>query len=165
MRCGGLSVTTWSHLVFLQGRGNSARSIAQIVDPVLFPFHRQEGGVLFQQDNTHPHTAAVMQHALRGIQQLTWTARLPDLSPIQHVWNMIKEELTFSSSLPQLLPNCNNGCRMAFGTFMTVYMWQYMLALLPEMGTQCIDVTVWVPLTVIFVFHLVWTYHHLLLQW
>ena len=85
MRCGGLSVTTWSHLVFLQGRGNSARSIAQIVDPVLFPFHRQEGGVLFQQDNTHPHTAAVMQHALRGIQQLTWTARLPDLSPIQHV--------------------------------------------------------------------------------
>ena len=35
---------------------------------VLLPFLRQEGDVLFQQDNAHPHTAAGTQRALRAVQ-------------------------------------------------------------------------------------------------
>ena len=51
--------------------------------------------MLFQQDNARPYTAAATQRALRGV-QLPWPARSPDLSPIEHVWDMMKWELTLS---------------------------------------------------------------------
>ena len=69
---------------------------AQIVNPVLLPFLWQEGDVLFQLDNTRPHTAAAMQRVLHGVQQVSWLARSPDLSPVEHVWDMMKQELTLS---------------------------------------------------------------------
>ena len=81
--------------MFLQGKENSARYIAQVVNPVLLPFLQKEGDELFQQDNTHPHTAAATQCAFHGV-QLHWPARSPDLSPIEHVWDMMKQELTLS---------------------------------------------------------------------
>ena len=67
---GAFSYNLRSHLVFLQGKVNSACYIAQIVKPVLLPFLRQEGDLLFQQDNTHLDTTAATQRALRGLQQL-----------------------------------------------------------------------------------------------
>ena len=54
--CGwAISYNSRSYLVFLQGKINSALYIAQVVNAVLLPFLWQEGDVLFQQDNTHPH--------------------------------------------------------------------------------------------------------------
>ena len=50
--------------------------------------------MLFQQDNACPHTATAIQRALCGIEQLPWPARSPDLLSIQHVWDMMKRELT-----------------------------------------------------------------------
>ncbi|GBO38397.1 hypothetical protein AVEN_224615-1 [Araneus ventricosus] len=47
-----------------------------------------KGGV-FQQDNARPHTAVVTQHALPSVDMLSWPARSPDLSPIEHVWDNI----------------------------------------------------------------------------
>ena len=82
--------------MFLQSKVNIARYIAQVVNPVILPFIRLEGDVLFQQDNARPHTAAVTQRALRGVQQLPWPARSLDPSPIEHVWDMMKRELTLS---------------------------------------------------------------------
>ena len=65
----GPSVTTRGHiLVFLQGKLNTARYIAQVINAVLLPFLRQQGDMLFQQDMARPHTAAVTQPALRGVQ-------------------------------------------------------------------------------------------------
>ena len=61
---GGISYTSRSHLMFLQGKVNNTRYIAQVVNPVLLPFIRHEGDVLFQQDNARPHTAAMTQRAL-----------------------------------------------------------------------------------------------------
>ena len=84
---GSISYNSQSHLVFLQGKVNSADYIAQIANPVLLPFTWQAGDVLFQHDNAHPHMAAKTQHAPHGIQQLPWPARSPDLSPIEHVWD------------------------------------------------------------------------------
>ena len=46
-----ISCNSWSHLMFLQGKVNSARYIEQVVNPVLLSFLLQEGDVLFQQDN------------------------------------------------------------------------------------------------------------------
>ena len=87
-----------SHLVFLQGKVNSVRYIAQVVNPVLLPF--------LQHDNAYPHMCAVMQCALHGVQQLPWQARLPDLSPIENVWVLMKWELTLFSRA------CHNHCRI-----------------------------------------------------
>ncbi|GBO09500.1 hypothetical protein AVEN_130037-1 [Araneus ventricosus] len=44
---------------------------------------------LFQQDNARPHTDAVTQRSLLSVDVLPWLARSPDLSPIQHVWDII----------------------------------------------------------------------------
>ena len=52
--------------------------------------------MLFRQDNARPHTAAATQRALRGVQQLRWSARAPHLWPIEHVWDMMKWGLTLS---------------------------------------------------------------------
>ena len=52
--CGDQSYNSRSHLLFMQGKVNSALYITQVVNPVLLPFLRQEGDVLFQQDNEHP---------------------------------------------------------------------------------------------------------------
>ena len=72
--------------VFLQGKENSSHCIAQVVNPMLLPFLRQEGDVLFQQDNACLYMAAGMQGALHGVQQLPWPARSTDLSPIERTW-------------------------------------------------------------------------------
>ena len=49
-----ISYNSRSHSVFLLGKVNSARYIAQIVNPVLLPFLRQEGDVFFSR-TTHVH--------------------------------------------------------------------------------------------------------------
>ncbi|GBO37088.1 hypothetical protein AVEN_176223-1, partial [Araneus ventricosus] len=51
-----------------------------------------QGGV-FQQDNCRPHTAVVTQHALQRVDMSPWPARSPDLSPIEHVWDIIGRQL------------------------------------------------------------------------
>ncbi|GBO26386.1 hypothetical protein AVEN_13426-1 [Araneus ventricosus] len=51
-----------------------------------------QGGV-FQQDNARPHTPVVTQHVLQSVDMLPWPARSPDLSPIEHVWNIIGRQL------------------------------------------------------------------------
>ena len=87
-----ISYNTRPLLVFLYGKVNSACYIPQVVNPVLLPFLRQESDELFQQENAHPYSAAATQCALCGVNQLPWPARSPDLSPIEHVWNMMKGE-------------------------------------------------------------------------
>ena len=52
--------------------------------------------MLFQQDNASPHMAAVTQHALCDVQQLSWPARSPDDLPIQHIWDIMMWELSLS---------------------------------------------------------------------
>ena len=90
----------------------SAFYIALVVNLMLLTFLWQEGDVLFQQ-NARPHTAAAMQYALHGV-QLPWPAGIPDLSPIEHVWDMMKSELiqgnqtsshwrTYPPVLPQMV--------------------------------------------------------------
>ena len=52
--------------------------------------------MIFQQDTASPHVAAATQRALRGVQQLPWPTRFPDLSPIEQVWDIMKRDLTLS---------------------------------------------------------------------
>ena len=76
----------------MQGKVNSAGYITQVVNSVLLPFLRRESDVIFQHDNARPYTAAATQRALRGVQELPWPARSPDLSRVDHIWDMMKRE-------------------------------------------------------------------------
>ncbi|GFW47125.1 uncharacterized protein TNCV_55781 [Trichonephila clavipes] len=50
------------------------------------------GGV-FQNDKTPPHTSVTTQHVVQSFGRLSWSERLPDLSPIEHVWDIIERQL------------------------------------------------------------------------
>ena len=138
---GAISSILWSHLVFLQDKVNSVRYIAQVVNPMLLSFLQQEGDVLFQQDNTRPHTAAATQRALCGIQQLSWPARSSDLLPIVQVQDMMKHCQTVTTGA---------RCRMTFGTFMIICMQEYRPTFLPEGATHCDVCSIWSNFIIIF---------------
>ncbi|UYV82905.1 tnxb [Cordylochernes scorpioides] len=44
---------------------------------------------LYQQDNARQHTARISQQALKDVQMLPWPPYSPELSPIEHVWDII----------------------------------------------------------------------------
>ncbi|GFV42913.1 transposable element Tcb2 transposase [Trichonephila clavipes] len=57
------------------------------------PFLNGLPGAIFQQDNARPHTATVAQDFLRRFQTLPRPARSPDLSPVVHVWDQLKQQM------------------------------------------------------------------------
>ncbi|GFT92947.1 transposable element Tcb2 transposase [Trichonephila clavipes] len=59
-------------------------------------------GAIFQQDNARPHTARVAQDFLRHFQTLSWPARSPDLSPVEHVWDQLKRQMPSCHSVHDL---------------------------------------------------------------
>ncbi|GFV31802.1 DDE_3 domain-containing protein [Trichonephila clavipes] len=59
-------------------------------------------GKIFQQDNARPHTARVAQDFLRHFQTLLWPARSPILSPLEHVWDQLKQQMSSCHSVHYL---------------------------------------------------------------
>ena len=121
---GAISYSLRSHLVFLQGKVNSARYIAQVDNIMLPPFLRQEGDVLFQQVNACSHMAAVMQRAFHGVQQLPWPVRAPDLSPIKYIWDMKKQELTLSPEPATTITELQQWMQDAWDSLLQDDIWQ-----------------------------------------
>ncbi|GFW74330.1 transposable element Tcb2 transposase [Trichonephila clavipes] len=57
---------------------------------------------IFQQDNVRPHTARVAPDFLRHFQTLPWLVHSPDLSPVEHVWDQLKQQMTSCHSVHDL---------------------------------------------------------------
>ena len=167
-----------------QGKVNSICYSAQAVNPMLLSF-------LWQEDDVH-------------IRLLRWNVLFVVYNcPVQHDPQISRHLSTYGTwwncnrlirqSLPQPLPNCDNGWkmlgtiyrRMTFDIFMNVFM-RNCTPILPAEGATLfigvtvlafltvtcvlhlvrvcyIDVTVWAAL-LWHVFHLFWIYHHILLQ-
>ncbi|GFW18357.1 hypothetical protein TNCV_1183851 [Trichonephila clavipes] len=51
---------------------------------------------IFQQNNVRPHVARIVQRFFvnHKIELLPWSARSPDLSPIENMWSMVAQQLT-----------------------------------------------------------------------
>jgi len=76
------------------GRLNARRYIDEILEPVAIPAGNRAIGerrFRLQQDGATAHTAIIVRDFLqeRNVQLLDWSAKMPDMSPIEHVWDML----------------------------------------------------------------------------
>ncbi|GFT88724.1 transposable element Tcb2 transposase [Trichonephila clavipes] len=72
------------------------------LQPHVEPFLNGLPGTIFQQDNAHPHTARVAQDFLRHFQTLPWPVCSPDLSPVEHVKDQLKQQMPSCHSVHDL---------------------------------------------------------------
>ncbi|GFW49571.1 transposable element Tc1 transposase [Trichonephila clavipes] len=75
----------WGQMITMYGCGGAL---------VSGPFLNGLPGAIFQQDNAQPHTARVAQDFLRHFRTLLWLARSPNLSPVEHVWDQLKRQMS-----------------------------------------------------------------------
>ncbi|GFX13068.1 transposable element Tcb2 transposase [Trichonephila clavipes] len=84
---GALVCNTRSPLVLICGPMTAQRCVHYILQPHVLPLMQWLPGAIFQQDNAWPHTVRVSQDCLRTVTILPWSARSPDFSPIEHIWD------------------------------------------------------------------------------
>ncbi|CAH1957897.1 unnamed protein product [Acanthoscelides obtectus] len=104
-RHGAIAYGSRSPLIFIRGNLNAQRYIHEVLEPHLLPYLDTLADPTFQQDNAPPHVARVtidfFQH--NDVTLLTWPPRSPDLSPIEHVWDMMGRRLLNLQRPPQTL--------------------------------------------------------------
>ncbi|GFV38385.1 transposable element Tcb2 transposase [Trichonephila clavipes] len=97
-----INVYSRSTLIVVRGTLTGQRYVGDILRPHVGPFLNGLPGAILQQDNAHPHTARVAQDFLHHFQTLTWPARSPDLSPVEHVWDQLKRQMPSCHSVHDL---------------------------------------------------------------
>ncbi|UYV77453.1 K02A2.6-like, partial [Cordylochernes scorpioides] len=95
---GAIAYDSRSPLLRIQGTMTAQRYVDDVLRPVTLPYVQGVPNALYQQDNARPHTARISQQALQDVQMLPWPPYSPDLSPIEHVWDIIGRRL---HALPQ----------------------------------------------------------------
>ncbi|GFW71582.1 transposable element Tc3 transposase [Trichonephila clavipes] len=80
-----------SQLLRIVGNLNSTRYINEVLQPQAIPFLQGLPGAVFQQDNARPHVAKTVKSYLESqqVQILPWPAYSPDMSSIEHVWDIV----------------------------------------------------------------------------
>ena len=91
---GDISVRSRTELLVLNGTLTGQRYINEVLQPVVLPFVQQHHVVL-QDDNARPHRARIVQQFLQqnNVDHLDWPTRSPDLSPIEHVWDILGQRV------------------------------------------------------------------------
>ncbi|UYV69323.1 hypothetical protein LAZ67_6003244 [Cordylochernes scorpioides] len=95
---GAIAYDSRPPLLRIQGTKTAQRYVDDVLRPVTLPYLQGVPNALHQQDNARPHTARISQQALQDVQMLPWPPYSPDLSPIEHVWDIIGRRL---HALPQ----------------------------------------------------------------
>ncbi|UYV73832.1 hypothetical protein LAZ67_11001054 [Cordylochernes scorpioides] len=90
---GAIAYDSRSPLLRIQGTMTAQRYVDDVLRPVTLPCLQGIPNTLYQQDNARPHTARISQQALQDVQMLPWPPYSPDLSPIEHVWDIIGRRL------------------------------------------------------------------------
>ncbi|GFT92901.1 hypothetical protein TNCV_740591 [Trichonephila clavipes] len=78
-----------STLIVMRGTLTSQRYVEDILGPHVG-------------SNARPHTSRVAQDFLHHFQTLLWSARSPDLSPVEHVWDQLKRQVSSCHSVHDL---------------------------------------------------------------
>lgn len=92
---GAISYHGRSNLLRIEGNLNSNRYVREVLQPEVVPFLQGIPGAIFQQDNARPHVARTVRDfcSAQHMQLLPWPAYSPDMSPIEHVWDMVGRRL------------------------------------------------------------------------
>ena len=100
----GITVRHETDVVFIDSRLTSVRYRDKILRRHIVPFIRRNGRV-FQQDNARPHIARVCTDFLQhhNIHVLPWTVLSADMSPKEHLWDMLGRRVRQQSQQPQTL--------------------------------------------------------------
>ncbi|GFW88982.1 transposable element Tcb1 transposase [Trichonephila clavipes] len=106
---GGIGYHSRIPLVRIAGTLNSPRYISEALEPVVLPYLQGLATAIFQQDNARPDVERIVQRIFVNHQTelLPWSARSPDLSPIENMWPMVAQRLT--QITPQLPHQINFG--------------------------------------------------------
>jgi hypothetical protein len=83
-----------------------------IVDPIVLPFLQQRKfDHVFQHDNARCYVAHVCQDFLNQnhIRVLPWPAFLPDLSPIEHLWDELGRRVRHRQNPPETLQELHDA--------------------------------------------------------
>ncbi|GFX68757.1 transposable element Tc1 transposase [Trichonephila clavipes] len=91
---GAIAYDSRSTLIVMRGILTGQRYVDDILRPYVGPLLNGLSGAIFQQDNARPHTARVAQDFQRHFQTLPWPARSSDLSPVEHVWDQLKRQMS-----------------------------------------------------------------------
>ncbi|GFY28983.1 transposable element Tcb1 transposase [Trichonephila clavipes] len=93
---GGIGYHSRTPLICISGALNSQRYISEVLEPVVLPYLQGLTTAIFQQDNARPHVTRIVQSLFvnHQIELLPWSARSPDLSPIENTLSMVAQRLT-----------------------------------------------------------------------
>ena len=106
VKFGGGSLMVWGCmgwngvgiLAEVEGKMNAEQYVS-ILEGSLLPSMKNSGipkeSIIFQQDNDPKHSSKRAQDWLNshGIKLLDWPAQSPDISPIEHLWQILKKKL------------------------------------------------------------------------
>ncbi|GFS75946.1 transposable element Tc1 transposase [Trichonephila clavipes] len=92
-----IGYTYRSPLVRIDGFLNRARYISGLLRPVALPFVRFLRNPTFKQYNAGPHVEDIVRSFLdtENVRLLPCPARSPHVSPVENVWSMVAEILTY----------------------------------------------------------------------
>lgn len=98
---GGIWYAGRTAMIHIQGSLNAIKYRDEIVLPIIIPTC-EAAGLTLQQDNAPPHTANAVGNTLResNVFKLNWPARSPDLSPIEHLWDVMQRRLNTEYPFP-----------------------------------------------------------------
>lgn len=115
---GAIAYGSRSQLVFIQTTMNAQRYIDEVVEPHILPYLQTLEDPLFQQDNAPPHVARISRNRFEEahVNILPWPAKSPDLSPIEHVWDIMGRKLMNLANPPQTLIALRHELQIAWDT-------------------------------------------------
>ncbi|GFW67752.1 phospholipid-transporting ATPase [Trichonephila clavipes] len=90
MKAGSALVPVMTVFWSERGKGNACNRTVSGLDTL--DLHPESWGV-FQQDSAHPYTVILTQRAPQSVDMLPLSARSPDLSPNENVWNIFRRQL------------------------------------------------------------------------
>ena len=92
---GAIRYNMRSRLLRIEDNLDSNRYIREVLQPEVLPLLHANPDAIFQQDNTRPQMARIVQAFFqrRRVSLIPWPACSPDMSPIEYVWEMVGQRL------------------------------------------------------------------------